>query len=202
MPEPTSRTKTLLAGVRLLAMDVDGVLTDGRIYWGATAAGDLVEMKAFDVRDGLGLSVARAAGLAVAWITGRSSPLVERRARELRVAHLRQRVRHKGEALRDLCDELDLPPAASAFIGDDLNDLLGFEAAGVRIAVADAAPELVERADWVTQAPGGRGAVREAVEAILRARGDWAEASARFVAALASPEAAFEPMPDPLAQGQ
>lgn len=203
MPEPSSRTKTLLAQVRLLAMDVDGVLTDGRIYWGVTVGGgDLVEMKAFDVRDGLGISVARAAGLGIAWITGRASPLVERRARELRVEHLRQRVRHKGEALLDLCRQLEVPPEASAYMGDDLNDVLGFEAAGMRIAVAGAAPELLARADWVTEAPGGQGAVREVVEAILRARGEWEAAAARFVAALAAPETAFEPMPDPLAQGQ
>lgn len=203
MPDLPADLATRLAAVRLLAMDVDGVLTDGRIHWGdATGSGELIELKSFDVKDGLGISVARAAGLPVAWITGRTSALVARRAHELRVEHLRQRVRDKAAALADLCRELQIPPGAAAFIGDDLNDLPAFETAGLRIAVADAAVEVRERADWITAASGGRGAVREAIEGILRARGEWEPAARRFLAALAAPHAEYDPLPDAGAQGQ
>jgi 3-deoxy-D-manno-octulosonate 8-phosphate phosphatase (KDO 8-P phosphatase) len=185
-----------LAAVRLLAMDVDGVLTDGRIYWGAgPATGELVELKSFDVKDGLGLALGRAAGLNIAWITGRISEIAARRAAELGVSLLRQRVRDKGAEIRALCRELGLMPAQVAYVGDDLNDLLAFEVAGVRIAVADAAREIRDRADWVTAAGGGQGAAREVVEGILRARGEWEEAQARFLAALVEPQSGYDPLP-------
>src|SRR5437588_8396652 len=114
-----------LAAVRLLAMDVDGVLTDGRIVWSASG-GELVETKAFDVKDGLGISLARAGGLRIAWITGRSSALVAQRARELHVERLIEKVRDKGAALLSLCAEWGIAAPEAAFIGDDLNDLLAF----------------------------------------------------------------------------
>jgi 3-deoxy-D-manno-octulosonate 8-phosphate phosphatase (KDO 8-P phosphatase) len=193
---PSPDLTTRLARVRLLAMDVDGVLTDGRIYWGASpSTRELVEMKAFDVKDGLGISLARASGLEIGWITGRLSALVERRAEELGVRWLRQQVRDKGAALAALCADLGLEPSEAAYMADDLNDVPAFERAGVRISVADAAPEIRQAADWVTSAPGGRGAVREAIEAILRARGDWESARQRFLEALAEPRAGFDPLP-------
>jgi 3-deoxy-D-manno-octulosonate 8-phosphate phosphatase (KDO 8-P phosphatase) len=170
-----------LAAVRLLAMDVDGVLTDGTIVWSAgVEGGPIVETKAFSVKDGLGLSLAREAELPVAWITGRTSSVVERRAIELGVSELHQWARNKAVVLTEIKRRHALPDAAVAFIGDDLNDVPAFRTAGVRIAVADAAPEVRELADWVTQAPGGRGAIREVVEAILRAQGRWEEVVARF----------------------
>src|SRR5205823_13015601 len=100
-----------------------------------------------------------------------------------------------GAALIDLCAEWEIAASEAAFIGDDLNDLLAFRKAGVRIAVADAAPELREEADWVTAAPGGRGAVREVVEALLRARGAWEAAKERFLNALVGPASGFDPLP-------
>jgi 3-deoxy-D-manno-octulosonate 8-phosphate phosphatase (KDO 8-P phosphatase) len=170
-----------LAAVRLLAMDVDGVLTDGTIVWSARPQGGAVmETKSFSVKDGLGLSLARVAGLQVAWITGRTSSVVERRAIELGVTELHQWARNKAEVLEEIKGRHALPAAAVAFIGDDLNDVPAFKACGVRIAVADAAPEVQEMADWVTCAPGGRGAVREVVEAILHAQGRWDEVLARY----------------------
>jgi 3-deoxy-D-manno-octulosonate 8-phosphate phosphatase (KDO 8-P phosphatase) len=170
-----------LAAVRLLAMDVDGVLTDGTIVWSARPQGGAVlETKSFSVRDGLGLSLARVAGLQVAWITGRTSSVVERRAIELGVTELHQWARNKALVLEEIKGRHALPAAAVAFIGDDLNDVPAFKACGVRIAVADAAAEVQALADWVTQAPGGRGAVREVVEAILRAQGRWEEIVARY----------------------
>ncbi len=185
---PTARSEGLalerqarLAAIRLLAMDVDGVLTDGTIVWSARPQGGAVlESKAFSVKDGLGLSLARLAGLQVAWITGRTSSVVERRAVELGVSELHQWARHKGLVLEEIKRRHGLPARAVAFVGDDLNDVPAFKASGLRIAVADAAPEVVEMADWVTRAPGGRGAIREVVEAILRAQGRWEEVVTRF----------------------
>lgn len=170
-----------LAAVRLLAMDVDGVLTDGTIIWSARPqGGPVLETKVFSVKDGLGLSLARAAGLPVAWITGRTSSVVERRAVELGVTELHQWARNKALVLEEIKNRHALPAAAVAFIGDDLNDVPAYREAGLKIAVADAAPEVRALADWVTAAPGGRGAVREVVEAVLRAQGRWEEVVERF----------------------
>lgn len=170
-----------LAAVRLLAMDVDGVLTDGSILWSARPqGGPLLETKAFSVKDGLGLTLARVAGLQIAWITGRTSGVVERRAVELGVTELHQWARNKRLVLEEIKGRHALPATAVAFVGDDLNDVPAFKASGVRIAVADAAPEVRELADWVTVAAGGQGAVREVVEAILRAQGRWEEILGRY----------------------
>ncbi|NLC57617.1 MAG: HAD-IIIA family hydrolase [Armatimonadetes bacterium] len=164
--------------IRLLAMDVDGVLTDGVLYLGRSGE----ELKAFHVHDGLGLALARGAGLQVAFVTGRSSEAVRRRAGELGVEHLLEGVRHKGEALRDLARRLELPREAVAFVGDDLNDLPAFAACGLPIAVADAPARVRAAAAWVTQARGGRGAVREVVEGILAVQGRLDDAVARYLA--------------------
>jgi 3-deoxy-D-manno-octulosonate 8-phosphate phosphatase (KDO 8-P phosphatase) len=122
---------------------------------------------------------------------------VARRAAELRVPQVRQGVGNKGEAVRSLAAELGLRADELAYVGDDLNDLLAFEAAGLRIAVADAAAELRAAANWVTTRPGGSGAVREVVEAVLRAQGRWEEAVRCFVEALARPTEANDPLPVP-----
>lgn len=186
-----------LRAIRLLAMDVDGVLTEGGIAWGQDSEGRLFEFKVFCVKDGLGLHLVREAGLEVAWFSGRASAAVERRAAELHVRHLHQRVRDKGQALRTLAAELQLDRSEVLYIGDDLNDLPAFEAAGVTVAVANAAASLRERADWVTQQLGGRGAVREVVEAVLRAQGRWDGAVRSFLDSLREEEArpAAEPPP-------
>lgn len=160
-----------LMPLRLLAMDVDGVLTDGRITWAVSSDGTLTESKSFDVKDGLGISLALAAGLEVAWITGRKSPLVARRAEELRVTHLCQGARDKRAVLASLTERLGMRQEQVLYIGDDLNDLPAFAAAGVKVAVADAVPEVQDAADWVTTAAGGHGAVREVIDAVLSAQG-------------------------------
>lgn len=173
-----------LNSVRLIAMDVDGVLTDGAVTWAVDPGGTYTELKSFDVKDGLGLGLALAAGLEVAWITGRLSPIVERRAAELGVRHLRQWSRNKRRSLLEVTERLALRPEQVLYVGDDLNDLPAFDAAGVRVAVADAVAQVRERADWITRAPGGRGAVREVVEAVLRAQGRLEQAVAAFLARL------------------
>ena len=155
--------------IHLLAFDVDGVLTDGTILLGAN--GD--ELKAFNVKDGLGLARATRAGLVVAFISGRRSPSVARRAQELGVPHCIQNCNDKQRALEQLTASLELQRDEVAFVGDDLNDLPAFAASGLRIAVADAAPELKRAADVVTRCKGGHGAAREVVEMILKARRAW-----------------------------
>lgn len=163
--------------IRLLAVDVDGVLTDGVLY--QTASGE--EIKAFHVRDGLGIALARHGGLEVAFMTARTSEGVRRRAQELGVPHVLVGVRDKGEALQALARRLGLVREEVAYLGDDLNDLPAFAQSGLAIAVADAAPRVREAATWVTCAPGGRGALREVVERLLEAQGMLEEAIQRYL---------------------
>jgi len=153
--------------VRLLAMDVDGVLTDGRLVYSENG----VETKVFHTRDGLGIRLAQAAGLTIAFLTARESEAVEDRAGELEVTELHQNVRDKAAKLQEIAARLGLDLAEVAYIGDDLNDLRALHVAGCAIAVADAAEEVRAVADYVTERPGGQGAVREAITAILRAQG-------------------------------
>ena len=154
------------AAVRLLALDVDGVLTDGRLY----LAADGNEFKAFHVRDGLGIERVQECGVRVALVTGRHSPLVARRADELGIAAVRQGCSDKAGALLELCAELKITPAQAAHMGDDLPDLPAMRLAGFSIAVADAHPEVIAAAHWTTQLPGGQGAVRELCDLILQAQ--------------------------------
>lgn len=157
---------TRLAAVRLLAVDVDGVLTDGRLYYGA--AGE--QLKVFHVHDGLGLKLVQAAGIEVAIISARDSAMVARRLDDLGILLRIQGAEDKGAALRALREERALTAAAVAFIGDDLPDLAAYAEAGLKIAVANAQPPVRAAADWITTQPGGAGAVREVCNALLAAR--------------------------------
>ncbi len=177
----TDELRQRLAGVRMLVLDVDGVLTTGSIVY--TDSGE--ESKVFDVKDGLGIRVASEVGLQIALMTGRVSQVVQRRARDLHVQHTLQRVGDKAAALRTLAAETGLPLAGIALMGDDLNDREAMKLAGVSIAPADAVPEIVAIADLVTDAPGGRGAARQAVEAILRAQDRWEQAVEKYLQGLA-----------------
>jgi 3-deoxy-D-manno-octulosonate 8-phosphate phosphatase (KDO 8-P phosphatase) len=156
----------------MIVFDVDGVLTDGQIIYTDEGA----EAKAFDVKDGIGLRVAADAGIVIALMTGRSSRVVERRARDLHVTDVLQRVGDKTEALRHLAAENEIPLERVAFMGDDVNDREPMRLAGIAIAPADAVEEIRDLAHLVTEASGGRGAAREAVEAVLRAQERWEEA--------------------------
>jgi YrbI family 3-deoxy-D-manno-octulosonate 8-phosphate phosphatase len=160
------------AKVRLLCLDVDGVLTDGSISIGD----DAVETKRFHVRDGTGLRLWMEVGHEVAIITSRSGMAVRHRATELGIKHVLQGVPDKHAALRQLLDELHLDPQAAAAVGDDLPDLPMLRAAGYPVAVGDAAPEVRQVAAFVTVRPGGLGAVREVVEHLLKLQGRWEEA--------------------------
>jgi 3-deoxy-D-manno-octulosonate 8-phosphate phosphatase (KDO 8-P phosphatase) len=152
--------------IRLLVLDVDGVLTDGRLYF--TARGE--ETKCFHVRDGAGIVQLLRGGLQVAVISGRDSRAVDRRMSELGVTWIRQGVEDKLTALRELLDILGLTPQSVACMGDDLADLPLLEAARLAVTVADGHPSVKSRAHFITQATGGQGAVREVCDLILEAQ--------------------------------
>ena len=164
--------------VKLIVLDVDGTLTDGTILYSNSG----VQAKAFHVADGLGMVMAQAAGLRVAVISGRSSRAVENRLAELNVTDFIQNCGDKAEAMRGLLAKYQLPANEAAYVGDDINDLPAFDVAGVKIAVANAAEALKARADWVTPRSGGQGAVRDAIEEILRRQGRLADAEAAYLA--------------------
>ena len=153
-------------GIRLLVLDVDGVLTDGRIYMGP----DGESLKVFHVRDGAGVVAAVRAGIAVAIISGRESVAVRRRAAELGIRHVRQGVEDKAIALAELQRELGVTAAETACVGDDTPDLPMLAGSGLAVAVADAHPALAARVHWTTGAAGGRGAVREVCDLLVNAR--------------------------------
>lgn len=152
--------------IRLLILDVDGVLTDGRLYFSARGE----ELKVFHVRDGAGIVQLVRAGIQVGVISGRDSKAVERRMAELGVTWVRQGVSDKRAALHELLDILALGPQAVAVIGDDTPDLPMFELARLAVAVADAHPSARALAHHVTQSAGGFGAVREVCDLILAAQ--------------------------------
>lgn len=153
--------------VRLLVMDVDGVLTDGRMI--LAEGGD--ELKAFHTRDGVAIELARRAGIRTAMVTGEKATIARRRGDKLGVDAVVLGARRKGEALEELCARFGVPTRDTAFVGDDLLDVPALERAGLAVAVADAAEEVKAIAHIVLRAPGGAGAVRECVELLLRARG-------------------------------
>lgn len=163
--------------VKLLAFDVDGVLTDGAIIYG----NDGGEMKAFNVQDGLGISLAHRAGLATAIITGRESEMVKRRGTELKITHIYQNALDKAVLLHQLCTDHSLNPAEVAYVGDDLNDLPVLLRVGFAAAVANAVPEVKEHVHYVARREGGRGAVREIIEYILRAQNKWDDVVAHYL---------------------
>jgi 3-deoxy-D-manno-octulosonate 8-phosphate phosphatase (KDO 8-P phosphatase) len=167
--------------VRLLALDVDGVLTDNGIYLGPIA-GNRVELKRFDIQDGLGHTLLRSTDIEVAWVSGRQSDATTLRANELGVRTVLQIDKaRKLPALEKLLRERGLAWSQVAFVGDDLADLPVLRRAGLPIAVANAVDEVKAVAAYVTRTTGGHGAVRDAIEAILRARGEWESAIDRYL---------------------
>ena len=161
-----ARRATPLARIELLVVDVDGVLTDGRLYF--AAAGEA--LKVFHVRDGHGMKLLMNAGIAVAVVSGRRSRALAARMRELHVPHVVQGCADKVAALQRLTRRLGLDPLNCACICDDTPDLPLMSAVGVAGAVADAHPLVLSAAHWIAESPGGRGAVRELCDALLRAR--------------------------------
>jgi 3-deoxy-D-manno-octulosonate 8-phosphate phosphatase (KDO 8-P phosphatase) len=159
----------LAARVEVIVFDVDGVLTDGAIVY----VGPELESKSFHVNDGQGVALARRAGLRLGMITARRSVVVQRRATELGVDLLLEGQSHKGHALRELMGKLRVKPSQVCYVGDDLVDLPALALAGFPVAVANAVEEVKAVAALVTAREGGRGAAREVVEFILKAKGLW-----------------------------
>ena len=164
-------TEARWAGVKLLCCDVDGVLTDGSLTF--DEQGKLLQT--FFVRDGFALVAARRAGVLIAWVSGRASEVAQKRFLEL---GLNPELcildcDDKAAAIRNLQKRFDLKPEQCCFIGDDIPDLAAYSVCGLKVAVADAAGVLASRADYVTRARGGRGAVREVIDHILQGQGYW-----------------------------
>lgn len=153
--------------VQLLVLDVDGVLSDGRLYYGNNGE----ELKGFSILDGLGIKLLQQSGVEVAIITGRRSEIVARRARELGIEHIQQGREDKLTALQELCRKLAISLQQVAYMGDDLPDLSAIRGAGLGLAPANAHSFVLQHADWCSTARGGGGAVREACELILLAQG-------------------------------
>ncbi|MGM9540372.1 KdsC family phosphatase [Anaerovibrio sp.] len=171
------------ARVRLVVMDVDGTLTDGRIYIGP----DGEAMKEFSVKDGMGLSMLHKAGVETAIITGRQSKIVERRAAELNISRVWQGCKDKREAWQRIKDEMQLTDREIAYIGDDLNDLPLLMKAGLACCTADAQPEVKYVSHLISACNGGNGAVRDIVEFILKTQGKWQALVDAFAGAKAAP---------------
>jgi 3-deoxy-D-manno-octulosonate 8-phosphate phosphatase (KDO 8-P phosphatase) len=171
-----SSAENCATAVRLLALDVDGVLTDGLIYYGN--AGE--ELKAFNIKDGLGIKLLQKAGVRVAIITGRQSQIVARRALELGIEDVVQGREDKRQALIELCQRHGIRMEECAYMGDDLPDLAAITSAGLGMTVADASAAVRDAAHWRSRFNGGGGAVREACEFILCAKGEWSALAAEF----------------------
>jgi 3-deoxy-D-manno-octulosonate 8-phosphate phosphatase (KDO 8-P phosphatase) len=162
--------------IRLLALDVDGVLTDGRIYYGNSGE----ELKSFNIKDGLGIKLLQRDDIEVALITGRSSGIVARRAEELGISDVIQGRVDKLTALREVCSAKQIDLMQCAYMGDDLPDLGAVRAAGIGMAPSDAVAALRDAADWVSDNAGGAGAVREACEQLLKWRDSLAALQAGY----------------------
>lgn len=170
--------------IRLVVLDVDGVMTDGGVYLGATASGEAVELKRFDIQDGLGILMMQHAGLRVCIVTGRVSEAVRIRAEELGIDDLHQdRTADKLTAVAALMQRHGASWDEVAFLGDDLPDLVVLRRAGLPAVVGNATADARACARWHGTRHGGHGAVREFAEALLTARGAWAEAVEAYVAA-------------------
>lgn len=155
------------ARIEAIFLDVDGVLTDGTFLWSTSGE----ESKRFSFEDVMGLSRARQAGIALGLISGEDSPLVDRYAQKLLIKHVAKGCKDKGAALRGFAQAIGIALEKTAFIGDDVNDLTAFAAAGLGVAPANAQPQVKAAAGLILERAGGQGAVREFVEMVLAARG-------------------------------
>jgi 3-deoxy-D-manno-octulosonate 8-phosphate phosphatase (KDO 8-P phosphatase) len=171
MPLSAKRLRARARNIKLLLMDVDGVLTDGRIYYVPRPQGGLMETKSFHSRDGLGLRLAHAAGLKTGIISGRGSPVVEHRAKELGIHFLQQGALEKLAPYQKILRAAGLRDEEVCFLGDDIVDLPVLKRVGLAVGVGNGHPLLKRHVHYVTKQPGGQGAVREAIELILDAQG-------------------------------
>jgi len=163
--------------IKAFVMDIDGVLTDGRIGYGC---GSDEEIKFFDVKDGTGIKMLQRSGIVTAIISGRQSAANKRRANELGIGHYIEKCVNKADGMRRLCQELGIETKQCLYVGDDFIDLAAMRLAGIGAAVADASQEVLDAADWRLNHRGGRGAVREAAELLLKAQGKWSKAIEKY----------------------
>ncbi|MGA2327327.1 MAG: HAD hydrolase family protein [Bryobacteraceae bacterium] len=178
-----SKTITeLAANIRLLLMDVDGVLTDGKLYNVPDPNGNMVETKAFDTQDGIALQWLHWKGIRTGVISGRVSPATEERCRQCHVQYVYQGHIEKIPLFEEILTASGLTPDQVAYVGDDLTDVVIMHRVGLAIATANARPEVKRCAHLVTSSPGGRGAVREVCELLLQAQGHWEELLRKYEA--------------------
>jgi 3-deoxy-D-manno-octulosonate 8-phosphate phosphatase (KDO 8-P phosphatase) len=163
------------AQIKIILMDVDGTMTDGGVTLLSQPDGSALEIKTFDAHDGQGLTLAHTAGLRTGCITGRESPALLRRAREMKMDFVYMKIALKMPAYEEILQKAGVPDSAVAFIGDDLPDIPLMRRVGLAVAVGDAVPEVKKVAHYTTKALAGRGAVREAIELILKSKGIFDE---------------------------
>jgi 3-deoxy-D-manno-octulosonate 8-phosphate phosphatase (KDO 8-P phosphatase) len=173
IPQPHLRARA--SKIKLLLMDVDGVLTNGKLYHLPDENGNMVETKGFDSQDGIALQWMQWKGLQTGVISGRESPATAERARQVKMNYVYQGHIEKIPIFEKILAEANLLPQEVAYMGDDLTDLVVMRRVGFAVAVANARPEVKREAHYITEAAGGDGAVREAIELILDARGFWGE---------------------------
>jgi 3-deoxy-D-manno-octulosonate 8-phosphate phosphatase (KDO 8-P phosphatase) len=171
----SAAVKKRAAQIKVLLMDVDGTMTDGGVTLLSQTDGTALEIKTFDAHDGQGLTLAQTAGLRTGCITGRESAALLRRAHEMRMEFIYMKQPLKMPAYEEILRKAGVTDSAVAYIGDDLPDLPLLRRAGLAIAVGDAVPEVKDAAHYTTRALAGHGAVREAVEVILKSKGIWEE---------------------------
>ncbi len=177
MPASENEIQRRAAGIGMILLDVDGVLTDGKIYLGNNGE----EYRAFFVRDGLAIRLGQSVGLDFGILSGRDSPLVERRARELGIDQIHQGILDKGTQLDRIAVETGLKPEQICFVGDDLIDIPALRRAGLAACPSDGCRETRRYAHYICNNKGGQGAVREVVDLVLRASGRWDRAMQRFM---------------------
>ncbi|HTX35911.1 MAG TPA: HAD hydrolase family protein [Bryobacteraceae bacterium] len=165
----------LASKIRLLLMDVDGVLTDGKLYNVPAPDGSMAETKGFDSQDGIALQWLARLGIATGLISGRNSPATVERAKQCKFKYIYQGHTEKIPILQEILADAAIAPTEVAYIGDDFTDVVVMRRVGLAVAPANARPEVKRVAHYVTAAQGGQGAVREVIELVLKAQGRWSE---------------------------
>ncbi len=174
-PKISPALKKRAAQIKLLLMDVDGTMTDGGVLLLSQPDGSALEIKKFDAHDGQGLTLAHTAGIQTGCITGRESPALLRRAREMKMDYVYMKIPLKMPAYEEILAKAGLKDAEVAYVGDDLPDIPVLKRVGLAVAVGDAVTDVKKIAHYVTNAHAGKGAIREAIELILKSKGLWNE---------------------------
>ena len=175
LPRVSAGVRKRAAQIKVLLMDVDGTMTDGGVTLLSQADGSALEIKTFDAHDGQGLTLAHTAGIRTGCITGRESPALLRRANEMKMEFIYMKQPMKIPAYEEIVRKAGVPESAVAYVGDDLPDLPVMRRVGLAIAVGNAVPEVKKAAHYATKALAGHGAIREAIELIIKSKGIWQE---------------------------